>query len=91
MAKLIKKSALGKLEQNLDQMYYDLHTLKRELLELNDVDLYDRCLMDIQMFQRHDLDKLYDKLAVGEVLTPKERRDVESFYILANMDFLVQA
>lgn len=91
MTKLLKKSALGKLEQDLHEMYFDLSTIRKELNDLNDVDLYDRCLMDIQVFQRHDLDLLYDKLAAGEKLTAKERGEVESFYILANMDFLVIA
>lgn len=78
-------------EQNLEQMYYEMQTVKSEITALNDVDLYDRCLMDIDKFQRHDLDALYDKLAIGEKLTAKERRDVESFYILVNMEVLVMA
>lgn len=87
MAKAILKKPAT--EQNLEYMYYELATVRSEMKELSDVDLYDRCLMDIQVFQRHDLDQLYDKLADGEKLTDEERKAVEGFYILANMDFLV--
>lgn len=76
-------------EQDLSQVYYDMQTIKNVTKTLSDIDLMDQCLMDIQMFQRHDLDKLYDKLAVGEKLSREERKELESFYILANVDFMV--
>lgn len=87
--KLRKKETMK--EQNLDQVHYELQTLKNEMRELSDIDLYDRCLYDIQTFQRHDLDQLYDKLADGNGLSKEERKLVEAFYILANVDFLVIA
>lgn len=75
----------------LEHVIYELQTLRNEMQELSDVDLYDRCLMDIELYKRHDLDALYDKLYEGKKLTPKERKAVEAFYILANMDFMVSA
>lgn len=76
-------------EQDLSHVYYDMQTIKNVTKTLSDIDLMDQCLMDIQMFQRHDLDQLYDKLAMGEKLSREERKELESFYILANVDFMV--
>lgn len=76
------------MEQDLGRMYHELYAVKSEIAKLSDVDLYDLCLLDIQLAQRHDLDALYDILALGYKLTPKERKEVESFYILANMEVL---
>ena len=81
----------GAPEQDLENMYYELATVTSEIKDLTDADLYDRCMLYIQTYQRHDLDVLYDKLAIGDKLTAKERKDVESFYILADMNFAVMA
>lgn len=89
--KLRKKETVMAKEQNMEQVHYELQTLKNEMKELSDIDLYDRCLYDIQVYQRHDLDQLYDKLAEGNGLSKEERKFVEGFYILANVDFLVIA
>lgn len=78
-----------KLTQDLYAVFYDMQTIKKELEQLNDGELMNACLMDIEMFQRHDLDALYDKLAIGKKLTGEERTSLESFYILANIDFTV--
>jgi hypothetical protein len=77
------------MPQDLSQVFYDMQTIRNIIKDLSDADLYDQCLMDIDMHKRKDLDELYDKLAAGGRLTSEERLKVESFYILTNVDFLV--
>jgi uncharacterized coiled-coil DUF342 family protein len=75
--------------QNLDQVFYDLQTARNVLQHLSDEALFDSCAMDIQVHQREDLDGFYEKLVKGEKLTREERKQLESFYILTSVDFLV--
>lgn len=75
--------------QNLSHVFYDMQTARNILQNLSDTALYDSVMMDIQVYERHDLDAFYDKLAAGEKLSQLERKELESFYILTSVDFLV--
>jgi len=77
-------------EQDLSQVFFDMQTVANSCKYLNDSDLYDLCIMDIQIYQRVDLDDMYDKLAAGEKLTADERKELERFYTLVSVDFLVK-
>lgn len=76
-------------QQYLDNVFYELETTRASIKGLSDNDLYDYCIIDIQVHQRHDLDDLYEKLAAGGKLSTQERKELESFYILSSMDFLI--
>lgn len=75
--------------QNLDEVFYDLQTIRNIVQNLSDEALFDSCAMDIQVHGREDLDAFYDKLAQGQKLTRDERKELEAFYILTSVDFLV--
>lgn len=75
--------------QDLFPVYDAMHTVHIMIDGLSDADLYDLCIFDIEMYKRKDLDDLYEKLALGESLTPEERKKVEAFYMLTNVVFLV--
>lgn len=85
MTTILKK----KSTVHIDEVLYDLQTVTDSIKYMDDLALYDSCMFDIQEYQRHDLDALYDKLALGGKLSPEERKQVEAFYILTNIDFLV--
>lgn len=88
MATILRKKNFQ--EHSLEQVHYEQQTLTNEMRELSDIDLYDRCLYEIQLQQRHDLDQLYDKLAEGKPLTKDERKIVEAFYVLSFAEFMVK-
>lgn len=77
-------------EQDLSQVFYDLQTIRKTIEHLSDADLYDYCIMDIDVYKRVDLDQLYDKLAAGGKLTASERKELEAFYTLVSVDFVVK-
>jgi hypothetical protein len=78
------------MSKYLGDVIYDMETAKLALKGMSDADLFDACMYDIQANNRDDLDKLYDKLVDKQKLTPEERKSLETFYILANADFLVE-
>lgn len=41
------------------------------------------------MYGREDLERLYDKVAMGKKLALEERKELEHFYMLTNIDFVV--
>ena len=75
--------------QDLSQVFYDMETSKRLVKELSDAALYDSCAMEIQVYEREDLDAFYEKLVQGQKLSQEERKQLETFYILTSVDFLV--
>ena len=77
------------LQKHFETVLYELETNRSSIKHLSDSDLYDFCIMDIQIHQRHDLDDLYDKLAAGGKLSQLERQELEGFYILSSMEFLI--
>jgi uncharacterized coiled-coil DUF342 family protein len=73
-------------EQDLSEVYYELQTRRDEIKHLSDGELFDNLMVEIQLHDRNDLDQFYDKLAQGEKLTKEERKQLEGFYLIVNME-----
>ncbi len=85
------KTSKAVYEQDMYPTFCEMRTGLDSIKNMKDADLYDLVIIDIQMCQHHELDALYDKLSLGFKLSPEERRQVEAFYLLTTMDFLVNA
>lgn len=86
----VKKEKPAAVSQPLSQLYYEIDTVRFMMEMFSDADLFDYCAPHIEMYKHKELDKYYDKLIIGEKLTPEERKKLEAFCILVNVDlFLV--
>lgn len=75
--------------QDLYNVFYDLQTIRMELKDKPDAALYNECAFEIDEYKREDLDQLYEKLVEGKKLSREERQELENFYTLTNVRFLV--
>jgi hypothetical protein len=89
-----RKKATKKIEiatsYSLSELYYGMETVKMQMQEMNDGELFDLCSHHIEMYNHVKLDALYPKLANGQKLTKKERNELEAFCILANTELCVE-
>lgn len=77
------------LSPELHNVLDNMLTVQLAIKDLSDADLYDCCILDIELHKREDLDQLYEKLALGGKLTVDERKKVEAFFILTNLQLWV--
>lgn len=85
-----KPLAEPKISYSIEQITYEINTIRMLMEEMTDADLFDFCAPHAEMYQHDEVDALYPKLASGMALTQKERTRLEGFAILANSSMCLE-
>jgi hypothetical protein len=76
---------LGFMDYNT--VFYELSTIRLEIQAMSDQRLAEECSYLSTRYRSNFLDRILDKALEGKPISKLERKDMEDFYTLINIDF----